>query len=275
MLTEEEQRRVYENAYVPEQLISYVEAVADAEPYIHGNYLCFFRQNHLIFIGYPLIINKTSDIKSAYESACEQFSPATVAITAPDIWLPAQTYAAQPKDIYYRLDLPLGPLNPKVSYMLRRAHRELRITLGAFGTEHERLVQAFLSGHDLGREQKEIFNKIPHYLKRSGTARLFEARKGDFLIACSIMDLGAADYAFYLFNFRSVEEHIPGASDLLFYEMMRLAQNEGKGAMNLGLGIHSGVRHFKEKWGAIPFLPYSSGLVRRRPFEMDTLLGKL
>jgi len=274
MLSSEELHLVYELAYIPEHLPSYVEAVSGAEPHLHGDYLCFSQRKHLIFIGYPLR-NKTGDIPRAYKSACKRFRPATVAIIAPEIWLPAQTYEGQPVDSYYRLGLSLGPIDPEVAYMVRRAGRELQVKEGRFGKEHQRLVKDFLAGHELTREQKEIFKGIPQYLKRSVTARLLEARKGDHLVAFSIVDMGAANYGFYLFNFRSVEENVPGASDLLFHEMVSLAQAERKGALNLGLGIHPGVRRFKEKWGGVPFLTHASAFVRRQPLEMGRLVDKL
>jgi hypothetical protein len=56
---------------------------------------------------------------------------------------------------------------------------------------------------------------------------------------------------------------VPGASDLLFNEMVRLAQSEGKQAINLGLGVHRGIRRFKEKWGGEPFLNHRSVLIQR------------
>jgi len=107
------------------------------------------------------------------------------------------------------------------------------------------------------------------------TMRLLEARKEDVLVAFTIVDMGSANYAFYLFNFRSVEENIPGVSDLLFHEMVSLAQAELKGALNLGLGIHPGVRRFKEKWGGVPFLTHASAFVHRQPLEMGRLVDKL
>jgi hypothetical protein len=54
--------------------------------------------------------------------------------------------------------------------------------------------------------------------------------------------------------------------------MVRLAQSEGKAAINLGLGINDGIRRFKEKWGGVPFLPYQSAFVHRKP---SLGLGKL
>ena len=142
--------------------------------------------------------------------------------------------------------------------MLRRAQRELQVTHGSFGKKHKKIIKAFMAGHRFDRRQKYIFNHISQYLKASKSAVLFEARKKKELVAFTIVDLGAADYAFYLFSFRSRKLNIPGASDLLFHEMVNLAHTEGKKAVNLGLGINAGIRRFKEKWGGRPFLDYSS-----------------
>ena len=274
MLDKEERRLVYEHAYLPEHLPDYVEAVSGGQAHLLGDYLCFKRRDHLIFIGYPLK-NRKSDTEKAYESACERFRPATVAIISEEIWLPPGTYESEPSDSYYRLDLPLKQVDPEVAYMVRRAARELQIQRGIFGREHRGLIKAFTSSRDLSQEQKRIYDGIPRYLKHSKTAHLLEARKGKHLVAFNIMDMGSVDHAFYLFNFRSLKGHVPGASDLLFQEMTNLAQAEGKGTLNLGLGVHPGVRRFKEKWGGIAFLTHASAIVTLKPFEMGRLTDKL
>ncbi|MGD2269198.1 MAG: hypothetical protein PVI06_02275 [Desulfobacterales bacterium] len=274
MLKKEERYFVYRHAYVPEHLPGYVAAVSGANPHLHENYLCFTRKNHLIFIGYPLE-NRSDDLARCYDAACERFRPATAAIIAPIIWLPPQTFEKHQKDCYYRLDLPLGRPNPAVAYMVRRAEKELCVTLGNFSKEHRRLVDDFLSSHQLTKAQRHIFRHIQHYLKASKYARLIEARKKTTLVAFTIADMGSTEFAFYLFNFRSTREKIPGASDLLFNEMVSLAQSEGKKAINLGLGIHPGIRRFKEKWGGVPFLSYASALVHREPPDLGGLANKL
>ena len=275
MLNTEERRLVYKHAYLPEHLPDYVEAISGAEVHLQtDDYLCFSRGSHLIFIGYPLK-DETSDIERAYQVACERFRPSTIAIIAPKIWLPSHIYEAQPEDSYYLLDLPLVSIDAEVAYMVRRAGRELRVEEGVFGKEHKRLVKDFISGHDLSQEQKEIYKGIPRYMKHARTAHLIEVRKGDDLVAFNIVDMGAAKYAFYLFNIRSTKKKVPGASDLLFHEMVRMAQAEGKKALNLGLGIHPGVRRFKEKWGGRPFLTHASALVTRKPLEVGRLADKL
>jgi hypothetical protein len=57
---------------------------------------------------------------------------------------------------------------------------------------------------------------------------------------------------------------VPGASDLLFDEMVRLAHSEGKQAINLGLSVHPGIRRFKQKWGGEAFLEHRSVLIQRK-----------
>jgi hypothetical protein len=159
--------------------------------------------------------------------------------------------------------------------MVRRAERDLSLTHGVFNKPHKRLIKEFVKNHDLSKVQAHIYKHIHTYLKRSTSTRILEARKGDQLAAFTVVDLGSEDYAYYLFNFRSSKFKIPGASDLLFKEMVALAHAEGKKAINLGLGINTGIRRFKEKWGGTRFLSYNSVLVRRETLELGGLANKL
>lgn len=274
MLTSKECDMVYDHAYLPEHLPDYVGSVTGGEPYLEGGHLCFLRKNHLTFIGYALGADAL-ETPEAYESACRRFKPATVALIASEIRLPTETYEPRGTDQYYRLDLPAASPSPEVAYMVRRADRELKVGPGVFGREHGKLVKAFLSEHDFASEHKHIYKRIPRYLKKSDTACLIEARKGHTLAAFSIVDTGARGYAFYMFNFRSSRQPVPGASDLIFSEMIRTAESEGKKTLNLGLGINQGIRRFKEKWGGKVFLPYASALVRRQAMDLGRLADKL
>ena len=273
MLNSEDSSRIYQHAYLPEHLPGYVERISGARPHLHGNYLCFVRKTHLIFIGYPLGV-PSDDTPAAYTSACERFDPSTVALIAPDIWLDSATLEIYPSDSYYRLGLPLESISPEVAYMVRRAEKELEVKYGRFGPEHKKLIKKFLHNHDFTAAQIQVFKHVGNYAKGSKTTRLIEARRAGRLAAFTIADMGSAKHAFYLFNFRSSKISVPGASDLLFKEMVRLAQSEGKEAINLGLGIHGGIRQFKEKWGGVAFLPYRSAFVYRKQ-SAGPELGKL
>ena len=263
MLSSSEHNRIYAHAYVPEHLPDYVAAISGSEPYLVQDYLCYFHKNHLIFIGYPLA-DSPAEISGVYQAACKRFNPQTIMLVCDDLsWLP-EGNQTQSADRYYRLDLPLKTRSPNVAYMVRRADRELKIKAGRFGREHKKIIKDFIGRHNLSDEQIHIFKHVQHYMKRSKSAHLLEARQADRLVAFSIVDMGAARYAFYQFNFRSPKIAVPGASDLLFSEMVQLAQSEGKPAINLGLGIHTGIRRFKEKWGGQPFLAHHSAIIQRR-----------
>ncbi len=274
MLNDQERKWIYCHAYLPEHLPDYVGAVSGAEPFLYRNYLYFFGKNHLIFNGYPLEPDSDPP-EEIYDYICERLQPTTVAAIASAIWLPAGQYEKQATDRYYRLDLPLIPNDAAIAYMLRRAQRDLQVMRGSFGKEHKKIVKAFVADHSFNHQQKSLFKSIPQYLKASNSAVLFEARKKKELVAFNIVDLGAADYAFYLFNFRSKKKYVPGASDLLFHEMMNLAHTEGKKSVNLGLGVNSGIRRFKEKWGGTPFLNYFSVFVDKREVDIGGLANKL
>jgi hypothetical protein len=274
MLNPAQLQRVYQEGYVPEHLPDYVEAISGAESHLLENHICYVRKNHLLFVGYSLGAPK-QDSARAYAAACNRFQPATAAIIAPQLWEIGDSFEEQPADSYYRLDLPPGDRSPGVAYMVRRAAKDLVVDGGKFGREHKKLIKGFVSGHPLSDRQKYIFKHIHHYLKRSQTARLLEVREKGRLAAFTIADLGSADFAYYLFNFRSTRVPVPGASDLLFSEMVNLAQAEGKKTINLGLGINKGIRRFKEKWGAVPFLPCASALVHRGPLDLGRLAQKL
>jgi len=273
MLTLQEQNSLHDRAYVPEHLLDYVEAISGAEAFLQDAHLCFLKAGHLIFIGYPLN-NEIDMTPEAYETVCRRFRPLTAAIIAPSIWVEATQPNAIIQDSYYELQLPLARLKADLAYMIRRAGRELRVVIGAFGEEHEKLIKSFVAERDFSPAHREMFKQIPEYLAHSSTARVLEARKREQLVAFNIVDLGSADHGFYLFNFRSLKLNVPGACDLLFYEMARLAEAKNKRSLNLGLGINPGVRRFKEKWGAVPFLPYVYAFVRRRRMGLFNFINR-
>ncbi len=274
MLNPDELHRVYHQGYLPEHLPDYVEAISGAESYLLENRLCYLRKKHLLFIGYPFGADHRHN-PQAYQTACDRFQPSTAAIIAPEIWELTDSFEEQPADVYYRLNLPVGTPAPGVAYMIRRAEKELTVHMGQFGKEHRKLIKSFIAGQAFNARQKYVFKNVQRYLERSTTSRLLEVRKKGLLAAFTIVDLGSADSAYYLFNFRAAKVPVPGATDLLFSEMVNLAQAEGKKAINLGLGINAGIRRFKEKWGGAPFLPYASALVHRGPLDLGSLVQKL
>ena len=279
MIDQSETEHIYTNAYVPEHLVDYVSAISDAEPFLLEKYLCYKRDETLIFIGYPLGVPfDQKQMESNLEVAVKAIKPRIVAIVAPIIGLSRVRPIQKSSDSYYRLDLDGFIALPGVQSMLRRASRELSVEAGKeWGKEHGALVTEFLSSHEVSEETELIFTRIPEYMASAKTALLLSARnqKGE-LIALDVADFGSKDYTFYMFNFASREHYIPGASDLLLHELITIAQKKGKRFINLGLAINAGITFFKQKWGGVSFLNYEFVLYETsRAGIIESLLNRL
>ncbi len=162
--------------------------------------------------------------------------------------------------------------------MLTRAGRELLVKKNKdFDEEHRKIVEAFLNTHRVDEATRFIFERIGDYLSSSPTAWVFEARNnGGDLVAFDVAEFVPKEYILYMFNFSSEALYVPGASDLLLFELIQQAKTERRKYINLGLGISAGITFFKKKWGGVPFIPYTSCLYHpSRKEDLDALLQKL
>jgi len=267
MISPGEEEFIREHAYLPEHIISYGMAISRLEPFLTDGYLNFFRERgNLVFVGYPL--NQPPDsakMEGTLQGLIASRNPGQIAIMAPSI--PPAYGPPAGKDHYYSLDVGSLAPTPKVANMIRRASRSLDITRQrTVGPEHLGLIRAFCESRQIDQDALTIYQRIPAYLEASDTAAVFSARtRAGSLAPFDIADFWANHYAFYMFNFRAPFHPFPGASDLLFQEIIAEAKLQGKTRINLGLGINAGVTFFKTKWGARPFLPHESVLYRCQP----------
>ncbi|MBI3014606.1 MAG: hypothetical protein HYY65_06020 [Candidatus Tectomicrobia bacterium] len=279
MITPSEADFIASHAYVPEHLPGYVTAISRAEPYLLGDYVCYRAEETLLFIGYPL--RSPFDEKSLMEalrSAISRFKPAYVALTAPVISMVRVPVRERNCDHYYRLDLSQMSIPAKVRNMIRRASKELQVErAGEIHKEHTRLIREFLDSRQLREETRYIFERVPAYVSAVPTAEVFSARDGaGNLVAFDVAEFGSKEYAFYQFNFCSPKHYVPGASDLLLHEVLTTAQEKENAFINLGLGIHEGVAHFKLKWEGRPFLSYEFCRYQPSPRSLfESLLERL
>jgi len=279
MITVSQRRYIEDYAYVPEHLPDYVSAISKTEAFLIDDFLIHVKKDYLIFVGYPFRepFDKKQMVK-VFENAIKRFKPKSVALTGPAIPSSINGCAHPPADHYYRLDLSSLSISQKLRNMLKRAGRELSVEKGnAFDEEHRRMIAEFLKTHPVGEATGSIFNRIDEYLSSSSTARVFDARssRGE-LVAFDVAEFRPKDYALYMFNFGSNARYVPGASDLLLFEVIQQAKAEGRKYVNLGLGINAGVAFFKTKWGSVPFLPYASCFYApSRKEDLDSLLRKL
>ncbi len=254
MLAEDEESFVVSNAYIPEHIVGYVVPISKLEPFLISNYLCYFGKDRLVFIGYPLGIDFAERIfEKILKKAVEKFSLEIVAVIAPKL---PPTWKEIERDKYFLLELSSVKINKKLRNTLARASKDLSVEKGEIAGEHRTLVQKFLRKRSIDERTKYIFENIPAYTSSSRTAIVLEARdKNRNLAAFNVIDF-SGHYAFYMFSFISRENYVPGAGDLLFNELIKIALEKGKKYINMGLGVNEGVKKFKEKWGGRPFLDY-------------------
>ena len=279
MITAAEEDYIERHAYVPEHIPQYVTAISQTEPFLYGDFLAYANKNHLIFVGYPL--KEPFDekrMKIALQDVIRRFKPETVSLTAPTIPSSLENRVRPPSDHYFRLDLSSISISQKLRNMLKRSGRELSVDRNQnFDEEHKKMVEEFLKTHPVDEATQFIFGRIDEYLFSSTTARVFDVRnKGRELVAFDIAEFKPRNYSIYMFNFSSEALYVPGASDLLLFEVIQQAKTERKKYINLGLGINPGVTFFKKKWGAVAFLPYAFCLYHpSRKENLDALLQKL
>jgi hypothetical protein len=273
MITPSERAYIAEHAYVPEHLPHYVTAISQTEPFVINDFVVHVAGTSMVFVGYPLCGTfSAARMLESIDEAKKRFRPAVVSVIAPALPGPLKECALSPPDDYYRLDLSCFVIPRKTGSMLKRARRDVSVSIGTFGREHKRLVDDLMLTHRLDKAMQFIFKRLPEYVK-CDTAIVFDARtlRGD-LVAFTVAEYGAKLYAFYMFNCRSREHNVPGASDLMFTHVIECAQAEGKQYVNMGLGVDAGIAFFKTKWGATPFLRHFSSLLES---QTPSTWGKL
>ncbi|MCX5909082.1 MAG: hypothetical protein NTY64_18415 [Deltaproteobacteria bacterium] len=261
MIRPADEQFIREHAYIPEHLPEYVLAISEVEPFLEKDSLFYHKKGHLIFIGYPLDSPfDHAQMERTLEATIRNFKPRSLALIAPQIDLSGRTGLRSNPDSYYRIRLSTLQIHQKTRNMLRRAARELTIEEGrAFTGEHRELVEGFLGTHSVDAGTAFIFGHIADYVSASPTSFILGVRdqRGD-LVAFDVVEFGARNYAFYMFNFKSRARVVPGANDLLLHQLIVEAGKQGKTFINLGLGINEGVTFFKKKWSGEPFLRYES-----------------
>ena len=259
-MTPAEKAFVLAHASVPEQIVSLMSLISRGDAFLMEDYLGFAGENWLIVVGYPLAQPFSAEqCGRVVEQAVQTHRPAVLRFIGPEIPPVLQGKCAERQsDQYYLLDLERTPPKPSLLKTVDRASQSLTLERGqTFSREHERLVADFLRKTEMASMVRSLYLAMPRYVGHSPTAWTLNARgKGGRLCAFFVVDLGAESFSTFLIGARSPKHDEPHASDLLFREMIRLTRESGKSVINLGLGVHPGIRRFKEKWGGRPALPY-------------------
>jgi len=246
-------------AAVPEQVVSYACAVSGSKPQRVGACVGFASEGEFVLVGYPLHDPRdTGAMTAAVDQALKLAGLRRITVIGPVRPPQAPVGAPLVQDVYLSVPVPHPTPAQRLRNLLRRAGRELVIERGeTCGGEHMALVQHYLDGRHLAAGTRHIFRQLPLYLEASPGSLMLSARLADGRLgAFSVGEFGSLHTAFYMFCFRHPGLAPPGSTDLLLSALLEEARERGQVRMNVGLGVNAGVRFFKRKWGAEPFLPY-------------------
>lgn len=260
MLTPEEEKYVLSNAYIPEHILNLMVPISKGEPYLRSGYLYFLKENWIIFVGYPLEhAFRTEDLERVLDATIKEHKPKYLWLIAPEIPHPLiQSCKEKESDHYYKLELDGFEVKKDMLRAIRKASKDLKVERGrGILKEHAILISEFIENERPRALIRELFLGMEEYVNISKDAIVLSAfDKQGGLTAFYVVEMGAFNFATYVVGCYSRVNYVPNASDLLFFEMINLSKERGKGYIHLGLGVNEGIRRFKEKWGGVPFLKY-------------------
>jgi hypothetical protein len=268
MMTRKEEEYIREMAYVPEHVIPLMVGISQAEPFFQEDHLFFLKDDWMIFVGYPMGQEFDEEAFSrVLEKIQKKLQPATTWFIAPGIpeRLIPQVRGKE-ADEYYKLDLRQSGVKRSLQREVEKAALVLRVEKNrVWSPEHEALTREFLEKENLAPRVRELYLRMPRVLAHSETSLALSAldAKGN-LSAFLVIELGALRFATYVVGCYSQSRYVSHASDLLFQEMIRIAREQNKEYIHLGLGVNEGIRRFKKKWGGVADLPYFAGEINPR-----------
>jgi hypothetical protein len=282
MLTPAEETYILSHAYIPEHIIGLMTNLSGGDPFLIDDHFCCSRANWVIFIGYPLQSGFTADkFKSVLGKLKKKFRPSRISLIAPN--LPRsldKSCREKESDDYYTLNTRHPVISTTVRRNLKKANRLLTIEhTSIMGDAHHELIREFVHRVKPVERIKNLYFKMPLYVAASQSSFVLNAwDMNKKLAAFYVIDLAAKGFANYIIGCHSKKNYVRGASDLLLFELIKLSEENDKSYIHLGLGVNSGIRRFKEKWGAKPTRHYEMcELEINRPLiqEIITSIHKL
>jgi len=276
MLTPEQETYILTHAYVPEHIVALMTSLSGGEPFLIDDYFCCCKDDWVIFIGYPLQREFDFDeFEAILEKVKKKFRAGRISLIAPEL---SQRLDARCRekdsDTYYTLDTRLPVMRSAVKRNLKKAGRLLTVERAVhMGDAHHELMQEFIERVSPPLRVKELFFKMPQYVASARHAFVLNAWDSKrALAAFYVVDFAARDFANYIVGCYSKKNYVLGASDLLLSELIKMSSEHGKGYIHLGLGVSSGIRRFKEKWGARPTRRYEMcELVFKKPLILEVI----
>lgn len=276
MITTEEKEYILTHAYVPEHSIELITCVSGGEPFLVENFFCCLRNGWMIVVGYPLGQDFTADgLERVIDRVIERFRPRHISLIAPE--LPsskALSCQERESDQYYTLGIHEAPLHGGLRRLVKKAQKVLTVERSSdMENTHMELMKEFDERVRPPRRVRELLFKMPEYVRPSGGCVVLNARDiTRNLTAFYVVDLEPRNFCTYVIGCHSKKYYVPGASDLLCHEMIRLGRESEKDYIHLGLGVNEGIRRFKKKWGGRPTYRYEMcELIITKPSVLDAI----
>lgn len=277
MISSEEEKAILARAYVPEHSVELITKISGGEPFLLEDYFLCRTQHGIIVVGYPLERNfERAEFEETLRRIIKTFKPAKVSLIAPEAPLSFETaFVERSSDQYYTLSLPVKAARGTLARVVRKGRET------GFVDHSERLTDAHwdLAQEFLGRVApppriRELLSRMWDYVRKARGALVLNTwdSAGD-LAAFFVVDFAPKDFSTYVIGCHSKTNYLPGASDLLMSEMIKMSEASGKRFIHLGIGVNPGIRKFKEKWGGIPTRSYElCELALKKPTLLDALL---
>jgi len=278
MIGEEQIRWINQRAKVPEHSVGLMAGLFRGEPFIEGRYFGCVKGSWVLVIGFLLEGEpEPAELGDALERIIHRLGPGRISLIAPRLpeKLPGMV-VERGRDSYYTLDLDGHETPGRLKRVVRKTREQARVKRSrSMGPAHEELTAEFLARVDPPERVRNLYLRIPGWVHNSATAKVLNAYDGQGdLTAFYVLDLAPALFSSYIVGAHSKTRYMPGASDLLFQEMIDLSLEEGKKTVNLGLGVNPGLRRFKAKWGGRPTMDYEMvELSLTKKFSLSHILG--
>lgn len=260
MIDAGQRRYILDRAYVSEHSPELMTIISGGEAHLFHGFIVYAGDGWVIVNGYSLEDPSCSDrLEEIVELACARFQPRYCWVMAPRLPAVFEALAREREtDEYYRLDLAAFDPPRRLMREVERAAERLVVERGReMGPDHASLAGEFIGLAVPHERVQALYRAMPGFVRRSPDALVLNARNPEGrLAAYYVMDMAPANFASYIVGCHSRTVRAPHASDLLFLEMIAAARGAGKRCIDLGLGVHDGIRRFKTKWGAVVFMPY-------------------
>ncbi len=260
MLTSDQETYILEHAYVPEHCIRLMTLVSGGEPFLIDDHFICHKENWVILIGYPLKDTFNSDhFEAVLAKLRKKFRPDHISLIAPEISSSlASDCQASESDAYFTLPTQQTVIRSPVKRNLKKARQNVKVASSSgMQEDHQQLMAEFIERAQPSDRVKRLLIKMPEFVARAEKAFVLNARdKADKLSAFYVVDFEARQFSNYIIGCHSKIHYVPGASDLLLYELLNMSLEFNKDYIHLGLGVNAGIRRFKEKWGGVPSRRY-------------------